>query len=244
MTTTSFSAVGVEPFPDVRRGDNLAVAITEALAATGTALADGDVLVIASKAVSIAEDRYIPYTTVTPTAEAEDLAQRTGKPPALCQIILSESTDHYLASASGPIIARHRLGYELTSAGVDRDGDRGAWLLPADPDASARALRDAITRATGIPVAVVIADSDGRADRRGSTVIAIGAASIAPLRTTSSPTGKRQEETFTDLVAAAAGIILGQRGRGAPLAVLRGLNYTPSDTGVAAILHQQHESER
>lgn len=78
-------------------------------------------------------------------------------------------------------------------------------------------------------VAVVIADSDGRADRKGATVISIGAAGIAPLRVTehNEPGGrtKRQEETLTDLVAAAAGLILGQRGRGAPVAVVRGITY-------------------
>jgi coenzyme F420-0:L-glutamate ligase/coenzyme F420-1:gamma-L-glutamate ligase len=85
---------------------------------------------------------------------------------------------------------------------------------------------------------VAIADSDGRADRRGATVISIGAAGISPLRTTVHG-GKRQEETFTDLIAAAAGIILGQRGRGAPVAVLRGISYTASDDGVAAMLHHR-----
>jgi len=106
-----------------------------------------------------------------------------------------------------------------------------------DPDASARALRDALITYTGADVAVVIADSDGRADRRGATVISIGAASVAPLRVTEHG-GKKQEE-FTDLIAAAAGIILGQRGRGAPVAVLRGIAYTTSDERVSAILHHR-----
>ncbi|WP_202638703.1 coenzyme F420-0:L-glutamate ligase [Bailinhaonella thermotolerans] len=84
--------------------------------------------------------------------------------------------------------------------------------------------------------AVVIADSDGRADRRGATVISIGAAGIAPPRVTEHQ-GKLQEETFADMIAAAAGIIPGQRGRGAPVAVLRGISYTPSDGGVSSMLH-------
>ncbi|MFJ8673491.1 hypothetical protein [Streptomyces sp. NPDC093589] len=49
---------------------------------------------------------------------------------------------------------------------------------------------------------------------------------------------KRQEETWTSLVAAAAGLVLGQRGRGAPVAVLRGIAYERSDDGVAAMLHK------
>ncbi|WP_079172568.1 zeta toxin family protein [Streptomyces misionensis] len=77
-----------------------------------------------------------------------------------------------------------------------------------------------------------------RADRRGATVISIGAAGIGPLRITEHG-GKRQEETFTDLVAPAAGIILGQRGRGVPAVVLRGIAFEPSDEGVSAMLRHQ-----
>ncbi|MFD7580959.1 coenzyme F420-0:L-glutamate ligase [Kitasatospora sp. NPDC059817] len=239
MTATSgFSAFALEPFPDVEMGDDLAGAILGAADASGAELRDGDIMVVASKVVSIAEKRYVDLATVTPSPEAVEISARTGKPAPMVQLILDSSTSHFLATEKGPIIARHTLGYQLTSAGIDRAGTDGAWLLPADPDASARALRDALNAATGARVAVVIADSDGRADRRGATVISIGAAGIAPLRTTEHG-GKRQEETFADLIAAAAGIILGQRGRGAPVAVLRGIAYAPSDEGVAAMLHHR-----
>jgi len=236
--TSGFSAFALEPFPELQMGDDLAATITDVLTRTDTALQDGDIVVIASKAVSIAEKRYVDLGTVTLGPEAQELAGKTGKPAPLVQLILDSASDYFLATDRGPIIARHRLGYQLTSAGIDRAGTEGAWLLPVDPDASARALRDALITHTGADIAVVIADSDGRADRRGATVISIGAAGIAPLRITEHG-GKRQEETFTDLIAAAAGIILGQRGRGAPVAVLRGIAYTASDEGVAAALHHR-----
>ncbi|RDG33977.1 coenzyme F420-0:L-glutamate ligase [Streptomyces corynorhini] len=239
---TAFSAFGLEPFPTITVGDDLASVITGVLKDQDVALHVGDVVVVASKAVSIAEKRYVDLAAVTPGTEALALSARTGKPAEVAQLILDESTEHFVAGERGPIIARHRLGFQLTSAGVDRAGTEGAWLLPTDPDASARALRDAITAATTTPVAVVIADSDGRPDRRGATVISIGAAGIAPLRITehTEPGGrtKRQEETFTDLITAAAGLILGQRGRGAPVAVLRGLSYDRTDEGVAAMMHR------
>ena len=237
MTTTSgFTAFAVEPFPELQLGDDLADTITTVLTDTGTTLQDGDIVVVASKVVSISEKRYVALTDVTPGPEALGLSARTGKPAEIVQLILDHSTSHFLATERGPIIAKHTLGHQLTSAGIDRAGTDGAWLLPADPDASARALRDTLTAHTGARIAVVIADSDGRADRRGATVLSIGAAGIAPLRVTEHA-GKRQEETFTDLIAAAAGIILGQRGRGAPVAVLRGISYTPSDDGVTTMLH-------
>lgn len=236
--TSRFSAFALEPFPTIQPGDDLAGTITGVLTRTGAELTDGDIVVVASKIVSIAEKRYVDLASVTPGPEALDLSAQTGKPAEIVQLILDNSSEHFLATERGPIIARHTLGYQLTSAGIDRAGTEGAWLLPQDPDASARALRDTLIAATGTTVAVVIGDSDGRADRRGATVISIGAAGVAPLRTTEHG-GKRQEETFTDLIAAAAGIILGQRGRGAPVAVLRGMSYAPSNDGVAAMLHHQ-----
>lgn len=236
--TSGFSAFALEPFPELQPGDDLAGTITGVLTRTGTELQDGDVVVVASKVVSIAEKRYVDLASVTPGSEALELSAKTGKPAEIVQLILDSSDSYFLATEKGPIIARHTLGYQLTSAGIDRAGTEGAWLLPVDPDASARALRDALITYTGATVAVVIADSDGRADRRGATVISIGAAGLKPLRT-SEHGGKKQEETFTDLIAAAAGIILGQRGRGAPVAVLRSISYVPSDEGVASMLHHR-----
>ncbi|WP_422647420.1 coenzyme F420-0:L-glutamate ligase [Actinoalloteichus caeruleus] len=238
--TSAFSAFALDPFPEIQPGDDLAGTITDVLTRTATELRDGDVVVVASKVVSIAEKRYVDLTSVTPGPEALELSAQTGKPAEIVQLILDSSDNYFLATETGPIIARHTLGYQLTSAGIDRVGTEGAWLLPVDPDASARNLRDALINNTGSVVAVVIADSDGRADRRGSTVISIGAAGVMPLRT-SEHDGKQQEETFTDLIAAAAGIILGQRGRGAPVAVLRGISYDASneDEGVSAMLHKQ-----
>ncbi|MFB7597633.1 coenzyme F420-0:L-glutamate ligase [Streptomyces sp. NPDC056160] len=236
--TSGFSVFALEPFPELQPGDDLAGTITGVLSSTSTELRDGDILVVASKVVSIAEKRYVDLASVTPGPEALEVSAKTGKPAEIVQLILDSSSEHFLATDKGPIIARHTLGYQLTSAGIDRAGTEGAWLLPVDPDASARALRDALITYTGSHVAVVIADSDGRADRRGATVISIGAAGVGPLRTTEHD-GKRQEETFTDLIAAAAGIILGQRGRGAPVAVLRGIAYEASDKGVASMLHHR-----
>ncbi|WP_217231239.1 coenzyme F420-0:L-glutamate ligase [Streptomyces anulatus] len=234
--TSAFSAFALEPFPTLQPGDDLAGTISRVLDQTGSALQDRDVVVVASKAVSIAEKRYVDLATVTPSPEAERLSARTGKPAAIVQLVLDHSTEYFLATDRGPIIASHTLGLQLTSAGIDRAGTDGAWLLPVDPDASARALRDSLITHTGADVVVVIADSDGRADRRGATCISIGAAGVAPLRITEHD-GKRQEETLTDMITGAAGIILGQRGRGAPVVVLRGISYEPSDDGVATMLH-------
>lgn len=241
-STSTFSVFGVEPFPTIGEGDSITDTVLGVLHKQDRYLIDGDIIVVASKAVSISEKRYVDLATVTPSPQAQEISAQTGKPATIVQLILDESTEHFLATPTGPIIARHKLGYQLTSAGIDRAGTGGAWLLPVDPDASARSLRDGLSTATGADVAVVIADSDGRADRRGATVVSLGAAGIAPLRITkhTEPGGaiKRQEETITDMVAATAGIVLGQRGRGVPVVVVRGVAYEPSDVGVISMLHR------
>ncbi|WP_367140626.1 MULTISPECIES: coenzyme F420-0:L-glutamate ligase [Streptomyces] len=237
--TSAYQAFALEPFPEIKEGASITQAITDTIQRQDQALQSGDIVVVASKPISIAEGCYVSLDTITPTQEALKLSARTGKPAEIVQLILNESTSHFLATDRGPIIAQHRLGYQLTSAGVDRAEPGGAWLLPADPDASARRLRDELAAATGTRVAVVIADSDGRADRRGATVIAIGAAGIAPLRVSEAPGGKRQEETLVDMITAAAGIIMGQRGRGAPVVILRGITFDAEDEGVAAMLHHR-----
>lgn len=131
----------------------------------------------ASEVVFIADESVRRPRRCRPRPPGARPVRADGKPAEIVQLVLNESTEHFVAGERGPIIARHHLGHQLTSAGVDRAGTGGAWLLPEDPGASARALRDTLTRRSGgTRVAVVIADSDGRADRRGAAVVSIGAA--------------------------------------------------------------------
>jgi coenzyme F420-0:L-glutamate ligase/coenzyme F420-1:gamma-L-glutamate ligase len=152
--TFGFSAFALEPFPELQPGDDLAGTITDVLTHTGAELRDGDIVVVASKVASIAEKRYVDLAGVTPSAEAVSISARTGKPAEIVQLILDNSTEHFLATERGPIIARHTLGYQLTSAGIDRACTDGAWPRPAAPDASARALRDVLITDTGATVAL------------------------------------------------------------------------------------------
>lgn len=240
MNTEEFHAFALTGFPYMTDGDDVASTIVT-LARGASALKTSDIVVIASKIVSLSERRRVFLDEVSPSSEAERLASVTGKDPRIVEVILRESTATRLASEKGPIIAWHKLGLELTSAGVDRasDGSReSVLLLPEDPDKSARGIREQLARDLEIDVAVVIADSDGRPDRRGATVIAVGCAGVTPLRITEHG-GKTQEETLVDLVAGAAGLLLGQRGRGAPVAVLRGVAFAASSAGVHSILHRR-----
>ena len=148
--------------PVVQPGDDLAALIVDALQAEGVRLRGGDVIVVAQKIVSKAEDRFVALATVTPSDRAMEIARETSKDPRLVEVILSESK-RVVRTRRDLIIVEHRLGIVLANAGVDQsnvgsDASDRVLLLPRDPDASARALRDALTARYGCYIAVVVND--------------------------------------------------------------------------------------
>ena len=169
----------VDGLPEVAPGDNIAALIAER-----SDLQDGDIVVIAQKIVSKAEGQLRDLAAVTPSAEAERLAAVTEKDPRLVQLILDESNE-VLRAVPGVLIVETTHGFVCANAGIDASNLAGAGdavlLLPRDPDASARAIRAGIAEHAGRSVAVIVADSFGRAWRSGQADVAIGCAGIEPL---------------------------------------------------------------
>ncbi|MGH2349927.1 MAG: coenzyme F420-0:L-glutamate ligase [bacterium] len=230
----SLSAWAPEGIPEVRRGDDLAALIIDAVRRAGIPPADGDVLVVAQKVVSKAEGSTRDLAEVTAGDEARRLAMLSGKDARLAQVILDESSE-ILRVRPGLIIAEHRLGYVCANAGVDHSnvglGEDWVCLLPRDPDASAGAIRQAVHAACGVSVAVVINDSHGRPFREGTVGVAIGSAGLEPLLSfigqvdRSGYTLRASVEAVADEVAAAASLLQGQAAEGTPLVVVRGARY-------------------
>ncbi len=229
--------------PMVQAGDDLAALLSAAMARAGLAPEPDDVLAIAQKIVSKAEGRSIALASVQPSAAAHELAQQTGKDARLVELILSES-EHVVRARPNLIIVKHRLGFVMANAGIDQSnvGEDGyALLLPRDPDASAAALSARL----GLPV--VITDSFGRAWRRGTVGVAIGAAGLPALRDLRglpdlfgrtlmvSITG------FADEIAAAAGLVMGQGAEGQPAVLLRGLSWSGAVNPAAELLRPAQE---
>lgn len=242
MTTSaprrSLSIVAVPGVPRIQAGDDLAAILVRALQSTPPQ--DGDVLGVTSKLFSRAEGRFVRLADVTPSPEAYALAQEIDKDPALVALILQES-QAISRKRPGVIITRHRLGFISANAGIDQSNalphgaasseiNEWALLLPTDPDGDAARLRDAVERAFGVRIGVVITDSHGRPFRAGTVGVAIGAAGI---RTTDAHEGRVDldgrplQVTLTavaDQIAAAADLVAGQADEGAPLLLLRGLD--------------------
>jgi coenzyme F420-0:L-glutamate ligase/coenzyme F420-1:gamma-L-glutamate ligase len=235
----------VEGVPLVAAGADLAAMIGDAILASGIAPVNGDVLVVAQKVVSKAEGRVVTLADVSPSEEALAVAARSGKDPAMIALVLSEATET-MRAVPGVVITRHRSGHVLANSGIDASnvGERDAVLLwPADPDASARGLRDALVARFGARIAVIISDSLGRAWRIGTTGTAIGIAGMKPLRDRRGEAdlfGRTLEATVTgvaDEIAAAASLVIGEAAEGIAAAIVSGAVYeADDDTGIGSLL--------
>ncbi|HEU4974807.1 MAG TPA: coenzyme F420-0:L-glutamate ligase [Baekduia sp.] len=211
--------------PEVRAGDDLASILA---AARGEPFAAGEVLVVAHKVVSKAEGRVVALDGVEPSPRALELAARLGKDdPRHVEVVLREAAE-VVRAERGVLISRTHHGFVCANAGVDASNAAAGELvlLPADPDASARAIRAALP---GHP-AVVIADSFGRAWRHGQCDVAVGVAGLAPLddwRGRTDSHGRELRATWiavADQAAAAADLARAGKDAAEPAVVVSGLD--------------------
>ncbi len=236
--------------PLVEPGDDLARLLITAIDAMGLRLERRDVVVVTSKIVSKAEGRYARLADVRPGSEALRYASVSGKDPRLVQLVLGES-EEVLRCRPGAMIVAHRLGHVQANAGIDQsniaDGDSRVLLLPVDPDRTAAELKSRLDAAYQTDVAVVIADSLGRAWRKGTVGVAIGAAGLPSLRDLRGEPDlfgralKISETGFADEIAATATLVMGQGAEGAPATILRGLSWRGAPTGAGALLRLREE---
>jgi coenzyme F420-0:L-glutamate ligase / coenzyme F420-1:gamma-L-glutamate ligase len=219
----------VRGIPEVRAGDDLPDLIARA---AGEDLRAGDILVVTHKIVSKAEGRLVDLRVVAPPAPERAFPPRYGRDPRQIEVVLRESR-RVVRMDRGLIIAETHHGFVCANAGVDASnvpGDDTVCLLPVDPDASAKRLREALTARTGSDLAVIISDSFGRPWREGITNVAIGVAGMKPLadyRGRRDPYGYPLEASIlavADELAAAAELVMGKT-EAIPAATIRNYPY-------------------
>jgi coenzyme F420-0:L-glutamate ligase/coenzyme F420-1:gamma-L-glutamate ligase len=226
----------VHGVPEVRPGDDLAAMIVEAAAAgDGTALADGDVVVVTQKVVSKAEGMLERIDPDDPRAH---------------KAIVERESVRILRRRGDLIISETKHGFICANAGIDLSNVEAGWaaLLPQDSDRSARRLRDGIRAKAGVEVAIIVSDTFGRVWRRGLTDVAIGCAGIAAvldLRGTEDALGRELQVTevaIVDELAGAADLVMG-KATGVAAAVVRGVDprwFRPGEVR-AELVRAPHE---
>ena len=231
------SLLPVRGLPEIRAGDDLAAQIAER-----AELADRDVVVVAQKAVSKAEGRVVRIDELEPSAKAVELAGDE-RDPREVEAVLREAKR--IVRERGPlVIAETQHGFICASAGVDHSNasEPGTLvLLPLDPDASARRLRQRLQELTGRTVGVVVTDSFGRPFRQGTTDVALGVAGIPAmldLRGTTDRIGyvlRSSRVAIADEIAAAADLARG-KAEGVPVVIVRGLALDGDGTGQEIVI--------
>ncbi|MFJ6572074.1 coenzyme F420-0:L-glutamate ligase [Streptomyces sp. NPDC091292] len=209
---TGYRVWAVAGMPEVAAGDDLA----KLIAAAEPGLRDGDVVLVTSKIVSKAEGR------LREAADREDA--------------IDAETVRVVARRGTLRIVENRQGLVMAAAGVDASNTPAGTvlLLPENPDASARGIREGLRAVLGVSVGVVLTDTFGRPWRNGLTDVAIGAAGVRVLDDLRGGTDAHGNPLSATVVAtadelAAAGDLVKGKTAGLPVAVVRGLPHALAD---------------
>jgi coenzyme F420-0:L-glutamate ligase/coenzyme F420-1:gamma-L-glutamate ligase len=242
----------VPGIPLLQPSDDLAAIIIAAITSAGLSVSDGDIVVVAQKAVSKAQGRYVDLATVIPSWHARALAVEVNKDPRLVEVILAESV-RIVRKAPNVLIVEHRSGCIMANAGVDQsnaaptEGEEPVLLLPKDADEAAEALCGTLAVHFDKRLGVVINDSFGRAWRKGTVGVALGAAgipSLKDLRGKPDLNGRPlqvSETGFADEVAAAASLLMGQADEGHPVVLVSGFALTDAPIPARALIRPASE---
>jgi coenzyme F420-0:L-glutamate ligase / coenzyme F420-1:gamma-L-glutamate ligase len=234
------SIIPVHGLPEIRQGDDLAALVVER-----GELEDHDVLVIAQKAVSKAEGRIVELEGIEASQRAVEIAAGERDPREI-EVILGEAKR--VVRERGPlVITETQHGFICASAGVDHSNAPAPGqlvLLPVDPDASARRIRERVEELTGKHVGVIVTDSFGRPFRQGTTDVAIGVAGFEPildLRGTRDRIGyelRASRTAIADEIAGAADLARG-KAEGVPAVIVRGLILQGDGSGQDIVIEPE-----
>lgn len=245
-TISLYALMGI---PLIQPGDDVGSIICDTAEKQNFLFQDRDIVVIASKIISKAEGQLIDTDQIKPSKEAQLLSEKVGIDPKNLEVILRE-TKKLLIARPNLLLTENLLGIIGTKSGVDSsnttEGPKGkkvVAILPKDPDLSAAKIRKTIKESTGKEVAVVINDTFGRSDRKGSIGMAIGFSGISAIY---SPDIKEDihgkvrnpQIAQVDEISASASLLMGQTNERRPVIILRGLEYKTSETdGIKDLLY-------
>lgn len=224
--------------PLLQRGDALA----DILAERGK-IAEGDIVVVSSKAIATTEGAAMNLDDISVTEEAEALAKQYGKPGNYYQAVLNETArmnGTIIQAVNGVVLTELKPNgmsegsILVPNAGLDQSNVQAGHVIgwPTDPVKSAQQLHKAFdTKRT----AVIVTDSGLCPRRTGVMAFALTVSGIDPLH---SMIGKPDlfgqdlhvtEEAIADQLATAANFLMGNSDQSTPAAIIRGHNLSFTD---------------
>jgi coenzyme F420-0:L-glutamate ligase/coenzyme F420-1:gamma-L-glutamate ligase len=241
------SEVRISPITGIKRvehGDELGEIIVRALRSNRFELVDGDIVVVTQKIVSKSEGRLAKLDEVKPSKEAAVLGAELGKDPRMVELVLRESK-RVVRKGHGVLITETKHGFVCANSGIDMSNVEAGYaaLLPLDPDASARRIRESMEKTTAKRLAVIVTDTFGRPWREGQTDLAIGCSGIVPterLAGRKDPYGfvlKVTQPAVVDEVAGAAELVMKKLSL-VPVAIVRGVKYRRGEPGVRSMIRK------
>lgn len=250
----NLSFTTINGIPLIEKGDCLGEIIAQKARDQGISPQKGDIFVITQKIISKAEGRMINLTTVTPSSEANRIAQLTDKDPRFVELVLRESNE-VVRTAHNTLIVEHKRGFISANAGIDHSNVKGDWgddqdwmlLLPEDPDHSAEELRKYLEKEFLCELGVLIIDSHGRAWRNGTVGVSIGVSGIPALVDL-----RGQEDLFgfhlkitqvaaADELAAGASLIMGQASEKTPVVFVHGFPYPLRESSLDELIRPKEQ---
>jgi coenzyme F420-0:L-glutamate ligase/coenzyme F420-1:gamma-L-glutamate ligase len=243
MNTSAVQIIGLPGLPIITPGADLAALIQTAAGAAEIVLQAGDILVVTQKIVSKAEGCLVTLGDITPSSFAEHYARQWDKDARLVEVVLRQSR-RIVKMDRGVLITETHHGFMCANAGVDQsniEGQEVVAVLPPDPDASARAIRQGLRERLGIELAVIISDTFGRPWREGLVNVAIGLAGMTAIK---DYTGLHDAQGYelrvsalaiADELAAAAELVMNKLDN-VPVAIIRGYDYPRGEDSPARLM--------
>ena len=237
----SLELLALNNFPLIKPGDNLASIILKSILKNQLIINDNDIIVIAQKVVSKAENRYVDLEKIKISDDAINLASKLNRNPGFIQAVINES-NKILSTKKNVIIVEHKLGFINVNAGIDLSNvpsKKLALLLPEDPRKSAKDIQNYLSEKLNKKISIIITDSITRPYRSGVINIALASYNIQSLEDLKGQKdiyGKKLKGTevaIADQIASAAGLLMGQSDEKQPVIVVKGLNKNTYQTNNA-----------
>ncbi len=209
----------------IRPGDDLVDSLEKAMAKSGLAFQDGDILVVSESTVATAEGRVVLLDEVIPGDQAQTLAAKFDKDPREMELILRES-DEILGGIPGVVLTLNR-GFLYPNAGIDNSNAPPGHvvLFPANAEKSASLIRERMAK--GRKIGVIIGDSRTHPLRLGCVGVALACAGLEAVEDARGQKDlfgrelKITRKAVADNLVSAAQIVMGEGDEGIPAAIIR-----------------------